>query len=82
MIASICGSRHTPKAKAAEACRRLMVQAEMKFGPCTLLVSGLGGNADLAGVDWARARSIPVEEHAADWDRWGKDEAGRNTKWF
>lgn len=46
----------------------------------TTLICGMARGVDLLAYDWAQKNNIPVEEHPADWDRYGRSAGMRRNR--
>jgi hypothetical protein len=45
----------------------------------TLVISGMARGVDTLALRYAREHGIPVEEHPANWSRWGKSAGYRRN---
>lgn len=48
--------------------------------PVTAVLSGCAPGADHYGEVWARSKGIPVEEHPAQWGKYGKSAGPRRNR--
>ena len=47
---------------------------------CDTVISGTARGADKCGEVWAAKHGIPVEQHPADWDKYGKSAGFRRNE--
>ena len=64
----VCGSRDYADYETLA----LTLDAFDHYDPVTLVIEGCATGADSLGERWATERSIPIDHHPADWDRYGK----------
>lgn len=69
----ICGSRTITDFL------HLYVALTLVEGPITSVVSGMARGPDRMGWAWARKNNLPVDEHPADWNTYGRSAGFRRN---
>lgn len=75
MIVCICGSRALTDLRLVDEAMDASGWADQ----VDLVLCGMAPGADRLGLAWARARGIPVEEHPADWETFGRSAGNRRN---